>query len=104
MHADCKGGEDELPERCPGPRPKLCDAAPSTIPSTKDNGKDNEKDNEKDNDRDNDKDKDNDNDKDKDMDNCKSTLKEQPQKLVAFVTLVTFLTIENNNLNIHSDT
>ena len=67
MHADCKGGEDELPERCPGPRPKLCDAAPSTIPSTKDNGKDNEKDNEKDNDRDDDKDKDNDNDKGKDF-------------------------------------
>ena len=61
------------------------------------------KENDKDKDNDNDKDKDNDNDKDKDNDNCKSTLKEQPQRLVAFVTLVTFLTIENKNLNIHSD-
>ena len=51
--------------------------------------------------KDNDKDKDN--EKDKDNDNCKNTLKEQSQRLVAFVTLVTFLTIENNNLNIHSD-
>ena len=51
--------------------------------------------------KDNDKDKDN--GKDKDDDNCKNTLKEQSQRLVAFVTLVTFLTIEKNNLNIHSD-
>ena len=34
---------------------------------------------------------------------AKNTLKEQSQRLVAFVTLVTFLTIENNNLKIHSD-
>ena len=31
------------------------------------------------------------NEKDKDNDNCKNTHKEQPQRLVAFVTLVTFL-------------
>ena len=47
--------------------------------------------------------KDNYNEKDKDNDNRKNTHKEQPQRLVAFVTLVTFLTIENKNLNIHSD-
>ena len=50
-----------------------------------------------------DNDKDKYNEKDKDNDNCKNTLKEQSQRLVAFVTLVTFLTIENNNLKIHSD-
>jgi len=33
----------------------------------------------------------------------KSTLKEQSLKLVTFDTLITFLTIENNNLNIHSN-
>jgi len=30
-------------------------------------------------------------------------LKKQSQRLVTFDTLITFLTIENNNLNIHSD-
>ena len=34
---------------------------------------------------------------------AKNNLKEQSQRLVAFATLVTFLTIENNNLKIHSD-
>ena len=57
----------------------------------------------KENDTDNDNDKDKYNEKYKDNDNCKNTLKEQSQRLVTFETLVTFLTIENNNLNIHSD-
>ena len=41
----------------------------------------------------------------KNNDNCKNTLKEQShsQRRVTFETLVTFLTIENNNLNIRSD-
>ena len=30
-------------------------------------------------------------------------IKEQSSRLVAFVTLIKFLTIENNNLNIHKD-
>ena len=30
-------------------------------------------------------------------------LKERPKRLVTFETLITFLTIKNNNLNIHSD-
>ena len=41
--------------------------------------------------------------KDEDDDNYKNALKEQSQRLVTFETLVTFLTIENITLNIHSD-
>ena len=33
----------------------------------------------------------------------KNILKEQSMRLVTFETLIIFLTIENNTLNIHSD-
>ena len=37
-----------------------------------------------------------------DNDKDKYTFKGRPQRLVTFETLITFLTIENNNLNIQS--
>ena len=43
-----------------------------------------------------------DNDKDKDNDKWRTPSKNNPRPLT-FETLITFLTIENNNLNIHSD-
>ena len=43
-----------------------------------------------------------DNDKDKDNDKWRTPSKNDPRPLT-FETLITFLTIENNNLNIRSD-